>query len=55
MSVENTVVISGTAETSNGLSGLVRPDNAEHITRTVDETVKAASPPPQESAEGCKD
>lgn len=54
MSIENTVVTSGTTETSNGLSGLVRPDNVEHIMRTVDETVKAASPP-QESADGCKD
>lgn len=53
-SVENTVVTSGTAETSNGLSGFARPDNVEHKTETVEETVEAASPP-QESADGCKD
>ena len=53
MSLENTVVTSGTNETSNGLSGFVRPDNVEHITKTVEETVEAASPP-QESADGCK-
>jgi len=52
-SLENTVVTSGTAETSNGLSGFAGPDNVEHITKTVEETVEAASPP-QESADGCK-
>lgn len=54
MNVENTVVTSGTAETSNGLSGFARHDNVEHITETVEKTVEAASPP-QESADGCKD
>jgi hypothetical protein len=53
MNVENTVVTSGTVETYNGLSGFVRPDNVEHITETVEETVEAASPP-QESADGRK-
>jgi len=53
-SVENTVVTSGTAETSDGLSGFARSDNIEHITETVEEVVEAASPP-QESADGCKD
>jgi len=53
MSLENTVVTPGTNETSNGSSGFVRPDNVEHITKTVEETVEAASPP-QDSADGCK-
>lgn len=53
MSLENTVVTSGTAETSNGLSGFARPDNVERITKTVEETMEVASPP-QESADGCK-
>jgi len=44
MSLENTVITSGTAETSNGLSGFARPDNVEQITKTVEETVEAASP-----------
>jgi len=55
MSMENTVVTPGTAETSSGLSGFARPDNIEHITETLEETVEAASPPPQKSADGCKD
>jgi hypothetical protein len=54
MGVENRVVIFGTDEASSGLSGVARPDNVEHETETVDETVEAASPP-QESANGCKD
>ncbi|PNF22427.1 hypothetical protein B7P43_G16395, partial [Cryptotermes secundus] len=51
MSVENTVVISGTAEASTDLSGAASLDTLEHTTETADDVVEATLRP-QKSADG---
>lgn len=51
MSVENTVVTSGTAEASTDLSGAASLDNLEHTTETADDVVETTLRP-QKSADG---
>jgi hypothetical protein len=49
--VENTVVTSGTVETSTDLSGAASLDHIEHTTETADDDVQTTLPP-QKSADG---